>query len=79
MANENEVQKIIDEKVKPALQNDGGDIQFNRIEDDIVYVTLQGACAHCMGAVMTLKQGVERVLKESFPEIKEVRNEPQSS
>lgn len=55
------------------LQNDGGDIEFVGIDDDnSVRVRLQGACRGCPGAQMTLKMGVERLLKEKIPEIKEV-------
>ncbi|MBR2282497.1 MAG: NifU family protein [Spirochaetales bacterium] len=49
--------------VRPSLQNDGGDIEFVRMEGYKVYVKLQGACAGCMMAEMTLKNGVERMLK----------------
>ena len=61
------------EKVRPMLQRDGGDVKFISVsEDRIVKVELQGACAGCPGAKMTLKAGIERVLKEEIPEIKEV-------
>lgn len=61
------------EAVRPALQSHGGDIELvEAAEDKTVKVRLQGACAGCPAAQMTLKQGVERVLKEKIPEIKEV-------
>ncbi len=60
-------------KIRPMLQNDGGDIELVSIDDDLtVNVRLQGACRGCPGAQMTLKMGVERVIRESVPEIKEV-------
>lgn len=75
-----ENQKTFDEQVKdviesirPMLQNDGGDIELVGIDEDkTVRVRLQGACRGCPGAQMTLKMGVERLLKERVPEVKEV-------
>lgn len=62
------------ETVRPILQRDGGDIEFVELtEDNVVKVRLQGHCAGCPGARMTLKGIVERILKESYPEIKEVQ------
>jgi Fe-S cluster biogenesis protein NfuA len=59
--------------IRPALQNDGGDVELVEVTDDgIVKVRLQGACGGCPMASMTLKNGIERVLKESIPEVKEV-------
>ncbi len=61
------------ESIRPMLQNDGGDIEMVSIEEDnTVKVRLQGACKGCPGAAMTLKMGVERLLKERIPEVKEV-------
>ena len=57
------------EEIRPALQGHGGDIEFVKIEDKTVYVKLQGACAGCPGALMTLRQGVEKHLKQAVPEI----------
>jgi Fe-S cluster biogenesis protein NfuA len=66
------VVEVLD-KVRPMLQRDGGDVKFISVsEDGIVKVELQGACAGCPGAKMTLKAGIERVLKEEIPEVKEV-------
>ena len=59
-------------KIKPALQADGGDVELVDVEDGVVKVKLTGACASCPVATMTLKQGIERVLKEEIPEVKEV-------
>ncbi len=68
-----DVAKIIEERIRPALQGDGGDIQLVGVSDDgVVTVKLQGACVGCPGAQMTLKMGVERNLKEAIPQVKEV-------
>jgi Fe-S cluster biogenesis protein NfuA len=66
------VQAILD-KIRPALQADGGNIELIDIVDGIVKVKLLGACQGCMGAQMTLKMGVERALKEAIPEVKAVQ------
>ncbi|MBD3344027.1 MAG: NifU family protein [Chitinivibrionales bacterium] len=69
-----QVQEIINE-IRPNLQADGGDIELVDVTDDgIVQVRLQGACAGCPGAAMTLKMGVERILKSRIPEVKGVEN-----
>ncbi len=69
----NEKIKEVIDTVRPMLQNDGGDIELVEITDDMtVKVRLQGACKGCPGAQMTLKMGVERLLKEKVPEVKEV-------
>ena len=68
-------QKIKDAlaQIRPYLQRDGGDIEFVELtEDNIVKVRLQGHCAGCPGAQMTIKGVVERLLKESYPEIQGV-------
>lgn len=59
-------------KIRPALEADGGGIELVDIVDGVVRVRLQGACQGCPGAQMTLKMGVEKVLKEQVPEIKSV-------
>lgn len=64
------------EYIRPSLQNDGGDIEFVKLEGNKVYVKLQGACAGCMMAQMTLKNGVERMLKYNVDENLEVENIP---
>jgi len=62
-------------EIRPRLQDDGGDIEFVGVTDDgVVQVRLRGACAGCPGAVMTLKMGVERIIRERVPEIKSVEN-----
>jgi len=68
------VQELINE-IRPNLQADGGDIELVEVTDEgIVKVRLQGACRGCPGAAMTLKMGVERILKEKIPEVKAVEN-----
>ena len=66
-----QVQAVIDE-IRPLLQSHGGDIELVKIEDKTVFVRLQGACAGCPGAIMTMKQGVERRMKEAVPEVESV-------
>jgi Fe-S cluster biogenesis protein NfuA len=69
---EQKVQTIID-AVRPNLQSHGGDVELVGTENDkIVKVRLQGACSGCPGARMTLKMGIERLLKEKIPQVKEV-------
>ena len=68
-------QKIKDalEQIRPFLQRDGGDIEFvEYTEDNVVKVRLQGHCAGCPGAQMTIKGVVERILKDSYPEVASV-------
>jgi Fe-S cluster biogenesis protein NfuA len=59
-------------KIRPALQADGGDVELVDVKDGVVKLRLRGACAGCPMATMTLQHGIERVLKEQVPEIKEV-------
>lgn len=70
-------QKIKDalENIRPFLQRDGGDVEFVELTaDNVVKVKLQGHCAGCPHAQMTIKQGIERLLKEQYPEITAVEN-----
>jgi Fe-S cluster biogenesis protein NfuA len=60
------------EKVRPVLLADGGDVQLIDVKDGVVTLKLTGACGDCPMATMTLKGGIERVLKEQVPEVKEV-------
>jgi len=60
------------ERVRPALLADGGDVQLIDVKDGIVTLRLTGACGGCPMATMTLRNGIERVLKEEVPEIKQV-------
>ena len=69
---EEQVAEVI-ESIRPMLQNDGGDIELVGCDEDkTVRVRLQGACKGCPGAQMTLKMGVERMLKQKVSEVKEV-------
>ncbi len=67
------VQNIIDTDIKPFIEADGGHIKLKSVEDGIVFVQLSGACAGCPGATMTLKSGVERILKLKNSNVKEVK------
>ncbi|HBF35083.1 TPA: hypothetical protein DDW35_11035 [Candidatus Sumerlaeota bacterium] len=69
---EQQVKDIIEKEIRPLLQGHGGDIEFLKLENNKVYVTLQGACSGCPGALMTMKNGVERLIKEQIPEIESV-------
>ncbi len=63
------------EEVKPMLQRDGGDLELVEITDDgVVKIKLIGMCAHCAMSTMTVKMGIESVLKKSFSEVKSVEN-----
>ena len=68
-----QVQKVL-EKIRPSLQADGGDVEFVSVEDGIVKVRLQGACAGCPMSQMTLKMGIEKMLKEEIPEVESVES-----
>jgi Fe-S cluster biogenesis protein NfuA len=61
-------------KIRPMLQADGGDVEFVDVEDGVVKVRLQGACAGCPMSQMTVKNGIERLLKQEIPEIKSVES-----
>ena len=61
-------------KIRPMLQADGGDVEFVDIENGVVKVRLQGACAGCPMSQMTVKNGIERLLKQEIPEVKSVES-----
>lgn len=67
------VQAAID-KIRPMLQADGGDVELVAVDGGLVKVRLKGACAGCPMSQMTLKNGIERVLKEQIPEVESVEN-----
>ena len=69
---EKKIIKILDEKIRPAVARDGGDIKFKEFKDGIVKVQLQGSCSGCPSSTMTLKQGVQNLLCHYLPEVKEV-------
>ena len=67
-----QIEKTI-EKVRPYIQSEGGDVRFERLEDDIVYVSVHGACVGCMALDFTLKEGVEALILDEVEGIREVR------
>ena len=67
------IQELLETRVRPAVAQDGGDIVFDRYDQGIVYVHMQGACAGCPASTMTLKNGVENMLRHFIPEVTEVR------
>ena len=69
---EKKIVKVLDQKVRPAVAKDGGDIKFKEFKDGIVKVQLQGSCSGCPSSTMTLKQGVQNLLCHYIPEVKEV-------
>ena len=69
---EKKIIKILDEKIRPAVAKDGGDIKFKEFKDGTVKVQLQGSCSGCPSSTMTLKQGVQNLLCHYLPEVKKV-------
>ena len=69
---EKKIVKILDEKIRPAVAKDGGDIKFKEFKDGIVKVQLQGSCSGCPSSTMTLKQGVQNLLCHYLTEVKKV-------
>ena len=69
---EKKIVQILDEKIRPAVAKDGGDIKFKEFKDGIVKVQLQGSCSGCPSSTMTLKQGVQNLLCHYLPEVKKV-------
>jgi Fe-S cluster biogenesis protein NfuA len=70
---EKKVKEVL-EKVKPSLQADGGDVELVEVNDGVVKVRLKGACAGCPMSQMTLKMGIEKILKEQIPEVESVES-----
>ena len=66
--------KVLIYKLRPFLINDGGNLEFVKLENDIVYVRMMGACKDCEMMDITLKEGIEEIIISEIPEIKEVRN-----
>jgi Fe-S cluster biogenesis protein NfuA len=66
------IKDLIDTYVKPAVEGDGGNIEFSSFEEGVVSVVLQGACSGCPSSTVTLKAGIEGMLKRMVPEVKEV-------
>ena len=69
---EKKIIKILDEKIRPAVSRDGGDIKFKEFKDGVVLVQLQGSCSGCPSSTMTLKRGVQNLLCHYLPEVKSV-------
>ena len=69
---EKKIVQILDQKIRPAVAKDGGDIKFKEFKDGVVKVQLQGSCSGCPSSTMTLKQGVQNLLCHYIPEVKEV-------
>ena len=69
---EKKIVQILDQKIRPAIAKDGGDIKFKEFKDGVVMVQLQGSCSGCPSSTMTLKQGVQNLLCHYLPEVKEV-------
>ena len=72
---EEKIVKILDQKIRPAVAKDGGDIKFKEFKDGIVKVQLQGSCSGCPSSTMTLKQGVQNLLKHYVKEVNSVEAE----
>jgi len=71
---EEKIVKILDQKIKPAIAKDGGNIKFKEFKNGVVKVQLQGSCSGCPSSTMTLKQGVQNLLRHYIPEVKEVES-----
>ena len=68
----NKIIEVLDTKIRPAVARDGGDIKFKSFENGVVKVELQGACSGCPSSIMTLKQGVQNLLKHYVKEVNSV-------
>ena len=68
----NKINEVLDSKIRPAVARDGGDITFKSFTDGVVTVELKGSCSGCPSSIMTLKQGVQNLLRHYIPEIKSV-------
>lgn len=68
-----QIKELLDTRVRPAVANDGGDITFHGYERGIVYLYMKGACAGCPSSTLTLKMGIENLLRHYIPEVTEVR------
>ena len=68
-----QIKELLDSRVRPAVAQDGGDITFHGFDRGIVYLHMQGACAGCPSSTLTLKMGIENLLRHYIPEVLEVR------
>ena len=71
---EEQIIELLDSKIRPAVAQDGGDIIYNKFENGIVYLELHGACQGCPSSTITLKQGIENMLKHYIPEVESVES-----
>jgi len=69
----NQIKELLDTRVRPAVAQDGGDITFHGFERGVVFLHMKGACAGCPSSTMTLKMGIENLLRHYIPEVTEVR------
>ena len=67
------VKQLLDERVRPAVAGDGGDITFHSYEDGIVFLTMRGACSGCPSSTATLRNGIQNLLRHFLPDVREVR------
>jgi Fe-S cluster biogenesis protein NfuA len=68
-----QIKALLDSRVRPAVAQDGGDITFHGFDRGVVYLHMQGACAGCPSSTLTLKMGIENLLRHYIPEVTEVR------
>ena len=68
-----QIKELLDTRVRPAVAQDGGDITFHGFERGVVYLNMKGACAGCPSSTLTLKMGIENLLRHYIPEVLEVR------
>ncbi len=68
----NKINELLEERIKPAVAQDGGDINFVKLQKGIVFLELRGACSGCPSSTITLKSGIENMLKYYIPEIQSV-------
>ncbi|MBU2959523.1 NifU family protein [Citreicella sp. C3M06] len=68
-----QIKELLDTRVRPAVAQDGGDITFHGFDRGVVYLHMQGACAGCPSSTLTLKMGIENLLRHYIPEVSEVR------
>ncbi len=68
-----QIKELLETRVRPSVMMDGGDIEFERFEDGVVFLKMRGACAGCPSSTATLKHGIENMLRHYIPEVTEVR------
>ena len=71
-----QIKELLETRVRPAVAQDGGDIVFRAYDKGVVHLVMQGACSGCPSSTMTLKMGIENLLKHYIPEVVEVRPVP---